>query len=41
MEQLVTLFKPLERPQQEDGVNSDHFTSFGPMEQKLLNLKLF
>jgi hypothetical protein len=35
MEQLVARLKPLERPQQ-DSVNSDHFTIFGPMEKKLL-----
>jgi hypothetical protein len=39
MEQLVTLFKPLERPQQES-VNSDHFTIFGPMGTKVIELKI-
>jgi len=40
MEQFVALFEPLERPQ-EDSVNNDHFTIFGPIEQNLFNLELF
>jgi hypothetical protein len=39
MEQFVALFKPLENIQ-EDSLNNDDFTIFGPIKQNLFNLEL-